>query len=96
MRRSLGLAALVLVAVVGEAVAITAVAVVAGTAASVVMMAAMVQASQLATGLTIPFRLAPIGVLTSGATLLLAVGAVSLLPAWRISRIDVVDALQYE
>lgn len=80
----------------GEAVAITAVGIVAGTASSLVMMAGMVQASQLATGLTIPFRVAPLAIVTSAITLLLAVGVVSLVPAWRVSRLDVVDALQYE
>lgn len=80
----------------GEAIAISAVGIVAGTASGMVMMASMVHASQLVTGLTIPFHVATVGVITSGITLLIAVGVVSLLPAWRVSRLDVVEALQYE
>lgn len=87
-----GLAGLAIV----EAGIITAVGVALGTVSSVVMVAALVPASELFAGLGIPFRFAFGSVVTSGAVLVLAIGVASLIPAWRTSRIEVVEALQYE
>ena len=67
-----------------------------GTVAGLGLMVAMINATPVLFGIHAPFRLALGAPLLYGAVALAIVLLGAALPAWRTSRLEIVEALQYE